>query len=322
MPWAVLRIVLMLAVVFGAILVLVTNPIKRKRNVVAFSVRASRLRTHVETLASRYFPRDYEHVENLDKSASYIRDVFRAATTRVQDQEYAVNGKEYRNVVASFGPETSERIVVGAHYDAVSGIPGADDNASGVAGLLELAGMLKNVKLGRRVDMVAYSTEEPPFFGSGDMGSAVNAQNLRSSGVKLRAMLSLEMIGYYSDVEGSQGFPMQAMRSIYPDTGNFIAVAARISDELLTRKIKQAMSVKNGVDVYSVNAPAGLAGISLSDNSSYWREGYPAVMITDTAFFRNHNYHMSSDTPETLDYQRMAKVVAQVSAAVVFLSNE
>jgi Zn-dependent M28 family amino/carboxypeptidase len=322
MRWAILRIVLVLLFLFGVLVALVVNPIMKKRNAIAYSASAQRVRAHVEMLANTFRPRDYRHIENLEKSANYIRDAFRAAGGRVEDQAYTAGRETYRNVIASFGPESDERVVVGAHYDAVEAVPGADDNASGVAGLLELARILKDAKLNTRVDLVAYSTEEPPFFGGAEMGSMVHARSLRKTGVKVRAMLALEMIGYYSDAPGSQGFPFEAMRKVYPDRGNFIVAAGRISDELLTRKVKRAMSAENGVDVQSVNAPAGVAGISLSDNSSYWDQGYPAVMITDSAFFRNRNYHQMSDTPDTLDYERMAKVVAQVAAAVVALSNQ
>jgi Zn-dependent M28 family amino/carboxypeptidase len=322
MRLAAARIVLILVALFAIFILLVVNPTRKKKTAIPFSASAARLRSHVEMLANTFRLRDYRHLDNLEKSATYIRNVFTATGARVEDQVYSATGSTYRNVVASFGPESDERIIVGAHYDAVSDTPGADDNASGVAGLLELAGLLKDAKLNTRVDLVAYSTEEPPFFGSDQMGSMVHARSLRSTGAKVRAMLALEMIGYYSDEPGSQSFPFPAMKKLYPDRGNFIVVAGRISDELLTRRIKRAMTSENGVDVYSVNAPAGVAGVSLSDNSSYWNQGYPAVMITDSAFFRNHHYHQASDTPDTLDYERMAKVVAQVAAAVVELSRQ
>jgi Zn-dependent M28 family amino/carboxypeptidase len=322
MRLAAARIVLILVALFAIFILLVVNPTRKKKTAIPFSASAARLRSHVEMLANTFRPRDYRHLDNLEKSATYIRNVFTATGARVEDQVYSATGSTYRNVVASFGPESDERIIVGAHYDAVSDTLGADDNASGVAGLLELAGLLKDAKLNTRVDLVAYSTEEPPFFGSDQMGSMVHARSLRSTGAKVRAMLALEMIGYYSDEPGSQSFPFPAMKKLYPDRGNFIVVAGRISDELLTRRIKRAMTSENGVDVYSVNAPAGVAGVSLSDNSSYWNQGYPAVMITDSAFFRNHHYHQASDTPDTLDYERMAKVVAQVAAAVVELSRQ
>src|ERR1700760_2532342 len=156
MRWAALRILILLIVFFGIIVLLVVNPARKKQNAIAFSANATKLRTHVEMLANTFRPRDYRHVDNLEKSATYIRDALQAAGGRVEDQSYPANGQTYRNVIASFGPESpesEERIVVGAHYDAVSDVPGADDNASGVAGLLELAGMLKGEKLNTRVDL-------------------------------------------------------------------------------------------------------------------------------------------------------------------------
>lgn len=234
---------------------------------------------------------------------------------------FEVEGRNYRNVIAEFGPETEERIVVGAHYDAYHAFPGADDNASGVAGLLELAGLLAKTNLPLRVELVAYTLEEPPYFHTPHMGSGVHAESLKRQGVKVRAMISLEMIGYFSDALDSQSFPVSVLRALYPSQGNFISVVGGVGDAMLVRRIKGAMRAGASLPVYSINAPRFVPGIDFSDHLSYWNAGYPAVMITDTAFYRNHNYHTHNDTAEKLDYRRMAMVVEGVAAAVLALAQ-
>lgn len=240
----------------------------------------------------------------------------------MSEQEVSFERRTYRNVVASFWPETLDRIVVGAHYDAYGPFPGADDNASGVAGLLGLAPLLRSWPLATRVDLVAFALEEPPAFGSPGMGSAVHAAALRAAGIPLRAMICLEMIGCFSDRPGSQTFPVSFLRAFYPGRGNFIAVVGRPREMALVRQIKGSMSSASDLPVRSINAPRRLLGVDLSDHASFWDAGYPAVMITDTAFYRNERYHTERDTPETLDYVRMAKVIQGVFRAVCDLEGQ
>lgn len=279
-------------------------------------VEPQRLEAHVRTLAETFFPRDAAHAENLDRAAAYIRQAFAQAGARVSDQPYQVGETTYRNVTALFGPETPERIVVGAHYDTAGPQPGADDNASGVAGVLELARLLGTTTLPVCVELVAFTLEESPHFSSALMGSAVHAQSLQQRGIAVRIMLSLEMIGYFTDVPHSQRFPFSLLAAFYPTTGNFIAVVGKLDHGLVVRRVKQAMRQTSPLPVYSINAPRFVRGIDFSDHRSYWDRGYTAVMITDTAFYRNPNYHTSNDTPDTLDYQRMAMVVQGVYAAI------
>ena len=285
------------------------------------TVDPARLEAHVRKLSVELSPRDVGHLENLDRAAGYIADELRYIGAAVEEQPYRVQGNSYRNVIARFGPETRERIVVGAHYDSAGPLPGADDNASGVAGLLELARLLGSQPPQMRVELVAFSTEEPPYFRSTGMGSSVHATSLQMNNVKVRAMLSLEMIGYFRDEKGSQHFPVGLLGALYPSTGNFIAVVGRVSDGLLVRQVKSAMSNAAPLPVYSINAPSLIPGVDFSDQLNYWHAGYGAVMITDTAFYRNPNYHTQHDTAEKLDYKRMAMVVEGVYAAVTELSR-
>ena len=286
------------------------------------TVDPARLQAHVRKLSVELSPRDESHIENLDRVAAYIRDEFSQTTTLVSEQPYRVQGKSYRNVIAQFGPESEERIVVGAHYDVAGPLPGADDNASGVAGLIEFARLLGRQQPPMRVELVAFSLEEPPYFRTTGMGSSVHAESLRKQNIRVRAMFSLEMIGCFSDAPNSQHFPVGVLSAFYPSTGNFIAVVGRLSDWSLVRRTKATMRNASPLPVYSINAPTFVPGIDFSDQLNYWHAGYSAVMITDTAFFRNRNYHTAQDTEEKLDYKRMAMVVEGVYAAVTELARQ
>lgn len=288
-----------------------------RRSQAQVEVSAERLKAHVQALSLAMSPRDYLHPDNLDQVAAYVRHKFEMARGSVSEQPYETGGRRYRNVIARFGPDTAERIVVGAHYDACMPYPGADDNASGVAGLIELAHLFGHTPPPMQVELVAYTLEEPPYFRSRQMGSAVHARGLKEQGIQVRAMLSLEMIGYFSDAPDSQTFPTTGLRLFYPSQGNFIAVVGNLGQTKLTRKIKRAMREAGALPVYSINSPGWLPGVDFSDHLNYWQAGYPAVMITDTSFYRNKNYHTPQDTPDTLDYQRMAMVVKAVYAGVV-----
>lgn len=280
-----------------------------------------RLQAHVRKLSIELAPRDESHVENLDRVAAYIKDEFTQTNALISEQPFTANGKWYRNVIAEFGPATEERIVIGAHYDSAGPLPGADDNASGVAGLIELAHLLGRHSPPLRVELVAFTLEEPPYFRTSEMGSSIHAQSLRLQNVPVRAMFSLEMIGCFSDAPGSQRFPAGVLTAFYPSTGNYIAVVGRLSDWSLVRRTKAAMRNASPVPVYSINAPAFVTGVDFSDQLNYWNAGYNAVMITDTAFYRNRNYHTVRDTEEKLDYKRMAMVVEGVYAAVIELTQ-
>lgn len=280
-------------------------------------VPAARLEGHVRALATDFTPRDYLHPENLDRAAAYIHHEFELAQGATVDATYPVNGRIYRNVIASFGPDTAERIVVGAHYDSAGPLPAADDNASGVAGLIELAYLLGQHPPVMRVELVAYTLEEPPFFHTDAMGSAHHARSLKAAGVKIRMMFSLEMIGYFSDQTGSQLYPSPLLRLIYPSAGNFISVVGSTTQGFAARRIKAAMRAATPLPVYSINAPTLIPGVDFSDHLNYWKAGYPAFMITDTAFYRNTAYHTANDTPERLNYLKMAMVVQGVYAAIV-----
>jgi Zn-dependent M28 family amino/carboxypeptidase len=191
-----------------------------------------------------------------------------------------------------------------------------------VAGLIELGRLLGETKvLGSRVDLVAFTLEEPPYYGTNHMGSWVHAAALKREGAAVRAMISLEMIGYFTDAPDSQRFPHPLLGMLYPSTGDFITVVGRVGQGAIVRQVKKAMQRATYIDVRSITAPTKLAGIDFSDHRSFWAQGYPAIMVTDTAFYRNPRYHTVKDTPDTLDYARMAKVVRGVYQVVLALSR-
>jgi hypothetical protein len=273
-----------------------------------------RLEASVRELASK--PRGWQNVDTLDRLAEWLRGQLPQAT----EQTWDVKGRTYRNVSALFGPSTGPRIVVGAHYDSADGLPGADDNASGVAATLELARLFSEHPPPGQVELVLWSLEEPPWFREPEMGSAHHADALAAAKVDVRAALSLETIGYFSDDEGSQHFPSPLFGLVYPTRGNYIAVVGDLGQVSLVRTVKEAMRGASDLPVESINAPAVIPGIDWSDHRSYWAHGWPAVMVTDTALNRNANYHEGSDKPETLDYVRMAKVVEGVHSAICALA--
>lgn len=316
----------------GILLFLVMQPVLRvpEPEKISPHVDASKLEAHVRMLSEELHPRCFDHQENLDRVVRYIEKHFAAAGGRVSIQTFLVDGVEYHNVIASFGPEEGPVIVVGAHYDsygeaswgAALYTPGADDNASGVAGLLELADLFGRHPPKKQVQLVAYCLEEPPFFGSQQMGSAFHATTLHKDGKDVSAMISLEMIGFFSDSEGSQTYPVDVMGLLYPKKGNFIGVVGRFQDMFLTRTVKAAMLGASDLPVYSMSAVPLIPGIDFSDHRNYWPYGSEAVMITDTAFYRNFAYHTLKDTADRLDYDRMAKVVQGAFAAINVLAKD
>jgi Zn-dependent M28 family amino/carboxypeptidase len=279
---------------------------------------ATALRRHVTKLSTELSPRPYDNLINLNLAADYIASQWRELGLKVIEQPYQVSGASYKNLIVELGPDTEDIMVIGAHYDVAGEQPGADDNASGVAGLIELARLLKPLPLKKRVQLVAWTLEEPPFFRTPQMGSAIHAKSLKAAGKNVSLMFSLECIGYFSDLPNTQTFPLKVLSLAYPTTGNFIALVGQYKEPQLTRGIKRAMSAASTLPVYSISAPSFVKGVDFSDQLNFWNEGYTGYMITDTAFFRNEAYHKSADTPDRLDYKRMAMVVDGVLSATMF----
>lgn len=297
---------------FAGLIAFVTQPFVQPVKSSPPAADPAQLERDVRKLSVDFFPRHYQS-PSLEKTARYIEERLTVMGGRVSSQPFTADGKAFRNVVARYGPESGSVLVIGAHYDSHSTTPGADDNASGVAGLLELARLLKDHPPSQPVELVAYSLEEPPYFATDKMGSAIHAKSV-SPARPVRLMVSLEMIGYFSDAPGSQGYPAPGLSLLYPGTGNFIAVVSNLASWQVAREVKGAMQGATSLPVYSMTMPSFLNGADWSDHRNYWAQGIPAVMVTDTAMLRNTAYHQAKDTVERLDYQRMAQVVQGVFA--------
>jgi hypothetical protein len=282
---------------------------------------AARLRAHVARLAGEIGERNLLRYAALEQACLYIEQSFSQAGYETRNDAYDVAGLVYRNVVAERGGSEKCILIIGAHYDTAPGTPGADDNSSGVAVLLELARLQRDFARGPALRWVAFTLEEPPFYRSPLMGSRIHARRCRQRAEPIAGMISLEMLGYYRDAPGSQLYPLPLMKLFYPDRGDFIALAGNFRSRRLVRDMARLMSEAGGIPVVSAAFPF-VPGAGLSDNWSFWKEGYPALMITDTAFFRNPHYHMPSDLPETLDYPRMAALVAALDKAIRLRARE
>jgi Zn-dependent M28 family amino/carboxypeptidase len=261
---------------------------------------AARLRTHVKALAAG------ERNIDLERAARYIA---RELGT-VSEQAFRSGGRTVRNIESGAGG-----IVVGAHYDSVPGSPGADDNASGVAVLIELA------RMGLPARFVAFANEEMPYFETQEMGSQVWAREARRRGERIGAMLSLEMLGYYRDARGTQHYPLP-FGWLYPDRGDFIGFVGDLGARRLVHRAIAGFRRHASFPSEGVAAPAFIPGVTWSDHWSFREQGYAAIMITDTAFNRYPHYHLATDTPEKLDYLRMARVTLGLAAVVKELAHE
>jgi Zn-dependent M28 family amino/carboxypeptidase len=276
------------------------------------------LKNTVSMLAKKIGARASNNQKALRKAQEFIAGELRAFGYAVSLQPFVFGGYTHINVIAELrgGVRPYEILIVGAHYDTVPETPGADDNASGVAGMLGLAHSLAGSPLPRTVRFVAFGLEEPPAFQTSRMGSYQYAQSLAGAGDRILGMICLEMIGFFSDQPCSQSYPMPLLSQKYPDRGNFIAMAGNMASRAFTESIGSSFRKLSGLPLITLNAPPIAAGIDFSDHWSFYQFGYKALMVTDTAFYRNPHYHLGTDTPETLDYKRMTQVVDGLAAAI------
>lgn len=279
------------------------------------------IKKHFDKILDSPKARNYENIESLNYVADYIHTEFKKYGDSTAYQEFRVNGKIYKNVITSFGTENERRIIVGAHYDVCGNQDGADDNASGVVGLLELARMLKGQKLDYRVDLVSYTLEEPPYFGSTDMGSYVHAKYLYDNQIDVYGMICLEMIGYFSDEKNSQAYPLGLLKMFFGSKGDYITVIRKFHDGKFAGKYKSNMKKSKTIKTKSLKAPASLRGIDFSDHRNYWEFGFSSVLITNTGFYRNPNYHHDTDILSTLDILRMSQVIDEVHRSIIELNK-
>jgi len=263
---------------------------------------------HVGYLSVKIGERHLWKEGSLEGTVDYIESAFASYGYSVQRQTYACYGKNVSNLIVEKKGEDEGTVVIGAHYDTVPGTPGADDNGSAVAGLLELARLHQNIPSRKTFLFVAFANEEPPCFGFPNMGSMVYAKSLKEQGRPVEVMVSLEMIGFFRP-ERIQNYPLPGMSLLYPRTADFIGVVGNFRSLKYVSLFKKGIRKHSAIEARSLIAPEFFGGISLSDNSSFWRHGYKAIMVTDTSFFRNQNYHQETDTIDTLDFEKMTEVV-------------
>jgi Zn-dependent M28 family amino/carboxypeptidase len=273
---------------------------------------------HIEYLSVEVGDRHLWRRNSLKRTADYIESIFQKSGYHVTRQTYSCYGESVSNLITEKSGTEDRAIVVGAHYDTVPGTPGADDNASAVAGMLELARLVRDCTSRRRLIFAAFVNEEPPCFGSYNMGSMVYARHLRDEKVPVEFMVSLEMIGYFQ-AGAVQRYPLPGMGLFYPKTADFIGVVGNFRSSRYVSQLKKGIRRHSSIDAQSLTAPEFFGGINLSDNSSFWRHGFKAVMVTDTSFFRNSNYHQETDTIDTLDFESMVEVVKGLSYTLLTL---
>lgn len=270
------------------------------------------IKNHLKNITKTKSYRNYSNIDQLNKTADYIKREFIKSSSDVSFQEFIVNGEKYKNVICSFGVENEKRIIIGAHYDVCGDQEGADDNASGIVGLLELSKMLKGSKLNYQIDLVAYTLEEPPYFRTENMGSYIHAQSLNNDKIDVYGMISLEMIGYFSDKENSQFYPDPRLTLVYGNKGDFITVVNKSDKKQFAIDFGDAFKKNTTIKTVVFDSKPEEQPIDYSDHLNYWKFGYSAVMITDTAFLRNKNYHRKTDIMETLDLNKMSSVINSV----------
>jgi hypothetical protein len=256
--------------------------------------------------------RNYKDTAVLDQVGDFIFDQFELYSENVYRQSYVWNKMTFSNIIALVGDTTKPRIVIGAHYDVCEEQDGADDNGSGVVGLITTLKNLKAYSGEYCYEFVAYTLEEPPFYNTHKMGSFIHANSLKDRGVEVYGMISLEMLGYFSDEKKSQRYPLGILKLFYGGKGDYITLVSKFGKGKFVKRFSKEFKRSKMIKTKKFTGPKALAGIDFSDHRSYWALDMDAMMITDTSFYRNANYHQDSDTMETLDFNRMAKVVNAV----------
>jgi Zn-dependent M28 family amino/carboxypeptidase len=279
------------------------------------------LRLHVDRLAGLIGPRTLQKPKTIEATLGYLRGQWAQMGYPVSEEPFDAMGDAATNLVIERkgSNKPSEIVLLGAHYDTVPTTPGADDNASAVAVMLEVSRLLKSHQGRRTARYVAFACEEPPYFNLDSMGSQQHARESRKRGDQIVGMLCLEMVGYFSDAPGSQQIPRgipKALRWFFPKRGNFLAAVGNLASWKLALGFRWGFKRATRLGLFSICLPEAIGEIRLSDNSSFWDQGYPALMLTDTSFLRNPHYHQPTDTPQTLDYARMTEVTLGVASAM------
>lgn len=281
------------------------------------------LYTHVEHLSVTIGSRSIYEYDKIEDTKRYIVSCLKTFGYIPTLQNYDYEGKTFSNIIVSIPgvKYPDETVIIGAHYDTVYGTPGADDNASAVAVLLEVCRALKSISPGRTLKLIFFFLEEPPVFRTEHMGSYVYAKEAKARNENIKAMICLEMVGYYSDKKDGQTFPLPLMSMMFSTTPNFIAVVGNLKSRNLVDKVKNSLLKVSPIPVETLTSVSFVPGVDLSDHRSFWKMGYPAVMITDTSFYRNPNYHTENDTIDTLDFNTMADLLKGLLQAAKDLTD-
>lgn len=283
---------------------------------------AARLRAGVETLSTSIGERHTGRPRALAAAADWIAAEFAALGYPTRRLTFQSGGIEVANIEAvhTLGARQDALVVVGAHYDSVPGSPAANDNASGVVALLEIARRLRATRLDRPLRLVAFVNEEPPHYRTETMGSRVYARLLAAGGSEVAAMISLETLGYYSDEPGSQRYPFP-LALAYPEVGNFVGFVGNFASARLVREAVATFRERARFPSEGAALPAWIPGVAWSDQASFWEQGWPALMVTDTAPFRYPWYHSPADTADKVDVERLARVVDGLVAVIERLAS-
>jgi hypothetical protein len=281
------------------------------------------LRRDVEFLAGTIGERNIPHrSRELEQAAAFIEESWTKAGFTARSHWYRVAGIPCRNIEVEIPGASRPRdiVVIGAHYDTVPGTPGADDNTSGVAAVLALSRQFIHTRPERTLRFLAFVNEEPPYFWTSEMGSLVYAKECRQRGERIEAMISVESVGYYDDAPSSQKYPL-GLRAFYPSAGNFVAFVGNLGSRQLVKQAHASFCRSAALPSQGAILPGFVPGIGWSDHWSFWQAGYPAIQVTDTALFRNPHYHIPSDTPEKLDYDRLARFTVAMRDVVQELAS-
>jgi Zn-dependent M28 family amino/carboxypeptidase len=317
-------VLLVLALGYGTLRYLTSVPGTPHRGALpplteAERVLAVALRQHIEVIAAR--EHNVVNYEELEKVARYLEATLQSFGYKVGQQEFIADGKPVRNIDVTIEPAAGttdpEVIVVGAHYDSARNTPGANDNASGVAGVLELARMLRDLdgKIGKRIRLVLFVNEEPPYFGTDAMGSRQYARALAARGERVVAMYSLETLGFYSSEPGSQRYPAP-FGMMFPDRADFVAFVGMLGSRPLVRETLRSFRSHTAFPSIGGVAPRQVPGIGWSDHWSFAEQGFQAVMITDTALYRYPHYHRPTDTPDKVEVEKLARVIKGIERVI------
>lgn len=287
------------------------------------SLLEDNLKKTVSFLSEEIGPRSFRDPDHLAATSKFLQKKLKEFGYEIHLQTYPADALRVENIIAEKKGDSKpdEILILGAHYDSVVGSPGADDNASGASILLELARDCANRKFSRTIRFAAFTLEEPPYFQTRWMGSRIYAKSARAKKEKIVGMVCLESLGYYSELPKSQSFPFPFFGFFYPTTGNFVTVVSNFGSRKLGQTIAKELREKSKIPIETFSGSSLIPGVGWSDHASFWEIGVPAVMLTDTALFRNPHYHAPTDRADTLNYSKMAELTEALQSVVKKLAE-